>query len=73
MLSSFYENRAFNRLINTVSWSENRKGVDHSEDLVVDEWMILERILKKYGRKFCTGFIRLRRDFVNTVMNRLVP
>jgi len=31
----------------TKCWSENLKGADHSEDLVVDERIISEWILRK--------------------------
>jgi len=41
-------------------WSENLKGKDHSEDLVVDGRIILEWILGKYGGKLWTGFMCLR-------------
>jgi hypothetical protein len=38
-------------------WPEEMKGRDHSEDLVVDGEIILERILVKEGRKMWTGCI----------------
>jgi hypothetical protein len=41
-------------------WLENLKGRDHLQDLGVDENIILERILGKWGGKVCTGFIWLR-------------
>jgi len=47
--------------MNTKFWSENLKGSDHSEDLGVDRRIILEYILRKYGRKVWTGFIWLRK------------
>jgi hypothetical protein len=39
---------------------KNLKERDHSEDLGVDEKMILEWILEKYGGKVWTGCIWLR-------------
>jgi hypothetical protein len=44
----------------TNTWSENRKGRDHSGDLGVDRKTILEWILGKQGRKVWTGCIWLR-------------
>jgi hypothetical protein len=37
--------------MHTKFWSENLKGRDHSEDLGVDERIILEWILGKQGGK----------------------
>jgi hypothetical protein len=48
------------REINTVPWSENRKGRDHLEDLVVNGRTILERIPRKYGGKAWTGLTWVR-------------
>jgi hypothetical protein len=55
-------------------WSENQKGRDHSENLVVDVKILLEWILGKQGVKVWTGCIWLRirtsdGALVNTVMN----
>jgi hypothetical protein len=36
-------------------WSENLKGRDHSEDLRVDERIMLEWMLEKQGGKVWTG------------------
>jgi hypothetical protein len=41
-------------------WSETTKGKDYSKDVGVDEKIILEWILEKYGGKFWTGFIWFR-------------
>jgi hypothetical protein len=38
-------------------WLENLTGRDHSEDLGVDERIILEWILQKYGGRLWTAFI----------------
>jgi hypothetical protein len=40
--------------------TEYMKGRDHSEDLCVDERIILEWILGKYGGKVWTRYIWLR-------------
>jgi hypothetical protein len=40
--------------IHTKSWKEKLKGRDHSEDLVVDESVILEWVLGKEGGKLLT-------------------
>jgi hypothetical protein len=40
--------------------SENLKGRDNSEDLHVDESVILKCVLKKQIRRMWTGFIWLR-------------
>jgi hypothetical protein len=59
--------------------SENLQTRDHSEDLVVDERIILEWILGNYDGKVWTGCIWLRiwtsgrGAVVNTVMNLPVP
>jgi len=37
--------------MHTIFWLENLKRRDHSEDLEVDEKIILEWILEKYGGK----------------------
>jgi hypothetical protein len=37
---------------------ENLKGRDHLEDLGIDVTIILHQILKKYGLRVWTGFIR---------------
>jgi hypothetical protein len=39
---------------------ENLKGRDHSEVLLIDGRIILERILKKQGGKMCNEFIWVR-------------
>jgi hypothetical protein len=39
---------------------ESLKGKDHSEDLGIDERIILKWILGKYGLGVWTGFIWLR-------------
>jgi hypothetical protein len=44
----------------TIFWLENLKGRDHSEDLGVDGWIILEWILRKQGGKVQTGFVWLK-------------
>jgi hypothetical protein len=44
----------------TKVWSGNLKGRDHSEDLGVDERIILEWILGKYGGRVWTECIWLR-------------
>jgi hypothetical protein len=41
-------------------WSENLKERDHSEDLGMDERIILEWILGKHGGKAWTRFICVR-------------
>jgi hypothetical protein len=41
----------------TVFWLENLKERDYSEDLGVDDNIILERIIGKQGGKLWTGFI----------------
>jgi len=41
----------------TKFWSENPKGRDHSEDLVVYGKLTLEFILQKLGGKLWTGCI----------------
>jgi hypothetical protein len=41
----------------TKFWSENLQGRDLSEELGVDEKIILELILRKQGGKMWTGFI----------------
>jgi hypothetical protein len=46
--------------MHTKFWSENLQGSDHSEDLGVDEKIILEWILGKYDGKVWTGFLWLR-------------
>jgi hypothetical protein len=40
-------------------WSENLKGRDISEDLIVDGKTILEWLLEKQGGKVWSGFIWL--------------
>jgi hypothetical protein len=51
-------------------WSENLKERDHSEDLGIDERIILGWILVKECEKLWTGFICLRTgtsgEFVRT-------
>jgi hypothetical protein len=44
----------------TIFWVENLKGRDHEEDIGVNEWILLEWMLGKYGGKVWTGFIWLR-------------
>jgi len=46
--------------IHTGVWYENSIGREHSEDLAVDERIILERIWGKWGEKAWTGCIWLR-------------
>jgi hypothetical protein len=41
-------------------WSENLDGRDYSEDLGVDGKVILQRVLRKYGRNVWTGFTWLK-------------
>jgi hypothetical protein len=43
--------------MHTKFWLEGRKGRYYSEDVVVDEKIILEGILLKYGGKMWTGFM----------------
>jgi len=43
--------------MHTVFWSDTLKGRGHSEDLGVDESMILEWILGKQGGKVWSGCI----------------
>jgi hypothetical protein len=46
--------------MHTTFWLENLKGRDHLEDLDIDEKIILERILGKWGGRVWTGFIWLK-------------
>jgi hypothetical protein len=38
------------------------KGVNHSEDLGIDERVIIVWILEKLGGRMCTGFVWLRTE-----------
>jgi hypothetical protein len=44
-------------MINTIFWSENLKGRDHSVELDVGGKIILEWILGNYGAKVRTGCV----------------
>jgi hypothetical protein len=58
----------------TIFCLENLKRRGHSENLDVDENIILEEILGKYGEKRCIWLrIGARGGLVNTVMNLRVP
>jgi hypothetical protein len=63
--------------MHTVFWSENLKGRDHSEDLGVDERLIIIDVRKI--RLECVDWIHLAQDWdqwrtlVNTVMSLWVP
>jgi hypothetical protein len=46
--------------IHTTFWSQNLKGIDHSEGLGADGKIILEWILGKEGAKVWTRFIWLK-------------
>jgi hypothetical protein len=43
--------------IHTKFWSENLKGKGHSPDSGIDDKIILEWILRKYGGNVWTGFM----------------
>jgi len=44
----------------TKFWSQNLKGINHSEDLGIDGKIILEWIVGKQGGKVWPGFIWLK-------------
>jgi len=46
--------------MHTIFWMENLKGRDQLQDPSIDGKISLEWILKKQGRKECTGCIWLR-------------
>jgi hypothetical protein len=46
--------------MHTKVWSENLKGRDHSEDLDMNERIILDWMLEEKCGKFWTGFMWLR-------------
>jgi len=64
--------------MHTKYWSENLKGIDHSEDLGVDGKLILERILdKQNGKLMDLTYLAQDKDhwqaLANTVMVFFVP
>jgi len=46
--------------MSTKFWSENLKARDHSEELCVDERIILEWIFGKWGGRLWNGYIWLK-------------
>jgi hypothetical protein len=46
--------------MSTKLWQGTLKGRDHSEQIEVDEKIILKWILEKYGLRVWTGFVWLR-------------